>query len=269
MTAGVLVAHETRRALRNWPARAIFVVIGVELAWFVRPAFEFAMARQGLGVRPATEQAIAGQVCLFMIANLLFLGYTAFDDQGNGMAARLQMVGVRPLQRLGSKLVVVLVHELLTAAILYLVAGWWFGVEWTGSVAARLLLVMALAVCITALGFAAVALSRSSAIFNLVCYALALGLTAASGGLAPYDLLPEWAKVIGKALPTWWFLRAIDAVSIDGASLSDVLPNVAVILAFAVGLVVVGAAATGTLRRPNRAAPATPSGPATPTGPVA
>jgi len=241
----VMVSHEARRALRNWPARAVFVAIGLELAWFVQPAFEFALGHAGLPISSAPEQAIAGQVCLFMIANLLFLGYTAFDDQGNGMADRLQMVGVRTHQRLGSKLIVVLVHQLVTAALLYLVAGWWFGVTWNGSITARLVLVVVLAACITALGFAFVALSRSNGLFNMVCYAATLGLTAASGGLAPYTLLPEWAMVLGRALPTWWFLRGIDELTLRDGSLVDVLPNVGVIVVATVVLVLVGIAGEG------------------------
>ncbi len=242
----VLIGHETRRALRNWPARAVFVAIGLQLAWFVQPAFAFALDHAGLpSWRSAPEQAIAGQVCLFMIANLLFLGYTAFDDQHNGMADRLRMSGVRSGQRVGSKLIVVFAHQLLTGALLYLVGGWWFGVRWSGSIAARVLLVVALASCTTALGFALVSLSRSNALYNMVCYAATLGLTAASGGLAPYTLLPEWAMVIGRALPTWWFLRGIDELTLRSGSLTDVLPNVGVILGSMLVLVAVGVAGQG------------------------
>ena len=251
-----LTEHEARRALRNWPARAVFLMIGIELAWFVRPAFQFALGRQGLPVVPAIEQAIAGQVCLFMIANLLFLGYTAFDDQGNGMADRLEMVGVRRHERLGSKLAVVGAHQLVTAAVIHFGAGWWFGVQWNGSILARVVLAGALALSITALGYAIVAVSRSAAVYNLFCYAAALGFTAASGGLAPYDLLPEWAKLAGKALPTWWYLRAIDELTVDDAGLADVLPNVAALVLFTVGLVVAGALVTGVrpVRRVTRPA---------------
>ncbi len=248
-----LTEHEARRALRNWPARAVFLMIGIELAWFVRPAFQFALGRQGLPVVPAIEQAICGQVCLFMIANLLFLGYTAFDDQGNGMADRLEMVGVRRHERLGSKLAVVGTHQLITAAVIHFGAGWWFGVEWNGSILARIVLAGALALCTTALGFAVVAVSRSAAVYNLYCYAAALGFTAASGGLAPYDLLPEWAKVVGRGLPTWWYLRAIDELAIRGAGLGDILPNVGVLLLFTLGLIVAGALVIGV--RPVRRSP--------------
>jgi hypothetical protein len=88
-------------------------------------------------------------------------------------------------------------------------------------------------------------MSRSNGLFNMVCYAATLGLTAASGGLAPYTLLPEWAMVLGRALPTWWFLRGIDELTLRGGSFLDVLPNVGVIVAFTVGLVLVGIAGEG------------------------
>lgn len=235
-----LVEHEARRAARNWPARAVFLMIGIELAWFVRPAFEFALGRQGIPVAPAVEQAICGQVSLFMIANLLFLGYTAYDDRGNGMADRLEMVGVRRRERQGSKLAIVFAHQLVTATVIHLGAGWWFGVEWRGSALARMALAVALALCMTLFGYAVVSLSRSAALYNMVCYAAALGFTSASGGLAPYDLLPEWAQVSGRVLPTWWYLRAIDRLAIHDEGFSSVVPNLAVIVGFGAVFLVVG-----------------------------
>jgi ABC-type multidrug transport system permease subunit len=93
----------------------------------------------------------------------------------------------------------------------------------------------------TAIGLFAVGLSRTAAGFTLVCYGGSLVLVAGAGGLAPYTLLPGWARFLSRAFPSHWFLRGIDDLSVRRLSLVHVLPDVGALVACAVAALALGA----------------------------
>ena len=80
---------------------------------------------------------------------------------------------------------------------------------------------------------------------NTASNILAIVFAGLGGALVPVSLLPGWAAAAAPAVPSFWAMRGMQEVLVDGAGLVDVLPSLAVLAGF--GLVVL-AVATARLR---------------------
>ena len=67
------------------------------------------------------------------------------------------------------------------------------------------------------------------------------GRVAGAGGLAPYSLLPDWARTIARVFPSYWYLRGMDDVFVRRLTFGRVVPDVLALVACAAGALVVGA----------------------------
>jgi len=240
-TFGTLVRHEVRRATSSWLPRLLFMVIPLWLAWFVRPAFAYALNSLGESAAPASAQALAGQVVMFGAISLIFLGHAIFEDRDTHSDERLLAAGVRRWELLDSKLVVTLCHEILLTAFVLILGYFVFGADAPGDPAAWISLSIAWCFAVTAIGVVMVGLSRTAAGFTLVCYGGSLVLVAGAGGLAPYSMLPDWARSIARIFPSYWYLRGMDDVFVRQQTFVDVLPDVLALLACTVAGFAVGA----------------------------
>lgn len=241
-TFTTLVRHEIRRATRSWMPRLVFMVIPLWLAWFVRPAFAYAQVSDGLSTGPAAAQALAGQVVMFGSISLIFLGHAIFEDRDTHSDERLLAAGVRRWELLVSKLVVTLGHQILLTTVVLLAGSVVLGADAPGDVAAWVLLSLGWCLAATAVGVVMVGLSRTAAGFTLLCYGGSLVLVAGAGGLAPYSLLPDWARWLSRLFPSHWYLRGIDDVFVRQLSVADVIPGVLALVACAVAGTAIGAA---------------------------
>ena len=248
-TFTTLVRHEIRRATSSWLPRLLFMVIPLWLAWFVRPAFAYALTSAGESSGPAAAQALAGQVVMFGAISLIFLGHAIFEDRDTHSDERLLAAGVERWQLLESKLVVTLAHQVVLAAVVLLLGYVVLGAKAPGDVAAWVALSLAWCLAATAIGVVMVGLSRTAAGFTLVCYGGSLVLVAGAGGLAPYSLLPEWARSIARIFPSYWYLRGMDDVFVRRLTFVDVLPAVLALLACSIAGFAVGAALLHLRRR--------------------
>ena len=234
MTAfGVLFRQEIRRALGVWPIRLLYVTIAIGLVWFIRPAFDYALAASSTG--PAAEQTAVGQICLWGVLSLVFLGYTVNDDITNHVSERLRMTGLGWGSILGSKVLVAFVSQVVSAVVVYVLAAVVFGIDLFTDPLPRLLLVVAFSFTLTMLGWMLVAICPTSSAFTVACYGAGLLLPASAGGLAPYSMLAGWAQRTGRVFPSYWFFRAVDHVADGTATLGATMTDVGVILLFGVG----------------------------------
>jgi ABC-2 type transport system permease protein len=240
-TFATLVRHEIRRATRSWLPRLLFMVIPLWLAWFVKPAFAYALTTVGESAGPAAAQALAGQVVMFGSISLIFLGHAIFEDRDTHSDDRLVAVGVRRWELLDSKLVVTLGHQVVLTTFVLLLGSLVLGADAPGDVLAWISLSLAWCLAATGIGLVMVGLSRTAAGFTLLCYGGSLVLVAGAGGLAPYSLLPDWARTIARVFPSYWYLRGMDDVFVRRLTFARVVPDVLALVACAAGALVVGA----------------------------
>jgi ABC-2 type transport system permease protein len=62
---------------------------------------------------------------------------------------------------------------------------------------------------------------------------------AIGGALVPISVLPDWARAIAPAVPTYWVMRGFRSVILDGRGLGAVIAPVAVLGAMTVLFAVV------------------------------
>jgi ABC-type multidrug transport system permease subunit len=240
-TLATLVRHELRRAARSWVPRAVFAIIPLWLAWFVKPAFGYALVATGTTSAAAASQALAGQAVMFGSISLIFLGHAIFEDRDTQSDERLRSGGVSRWELIVSKLIVTLVHEALLTAFVLVIGSLALGATSPGDIAGWVALSAAWCLAATAIGLVLVGLSRTAAGFTLVCYGGSLVLVAGAGGLAPYTLLPHWARTLSRVFPSHWFLRGVDDLVVRRRVLADVAPDVGALVACAMVGFVVGA----------------------------
>lgn len=108
-----------------------------------------------------------------------------------------------------------------------------FGLHIRGSVVALVPLVVAFMLCLVLLGVAITALCRTEQQANAFGYSGMVLFGAISGALVPFAVLPEWARTIAPVAPTYWAMRGLRAVILDGQGSNGVLAPVAVLVAMA------------------------------------
>jgi ABC-type multidrug transport system permease subunit len=235
-----LVRHETRRARRGLRARLVFIALALVLAWLVRQAFEFALLATGRPSDAGSWQALAGQVVMFCTVSLIFLGDSVFADRDTGSDRRLRTAGVAIGPFLTSKLTVMMGNELVAALGVLALGSFVLEAGDPGSIPALVALTVAWCVFSVCYGILMVGLATSAEGFTMLCFASSMVFIAASGGLAPYALLADWAKQIGWAFPASPYLRGVDRVLLDDAGLLDVAPYLGGLLAWSAVVGAVG-----------------------------
>lgn len=120
-----------------------------------------------------------------------------------------------------------------------------FGVDW-GDPLASTAVVLVFCLVAASAGLLLGAVLRNEEQAGGVGVPLGLGLAAAGGCMVPLELFPDALRTVANAIPhTWANLAFAEIVRRDG-TLLDVLPQLGVLLVFAV---VLGGAAAGLLRR--------------------
>ena len=207
-----LVRHEIRRVRQTAVPRLIFLVLPFVFIACAQHGFDLIFSLRGRPQANGAEQVVPGMATLFGLVNLIFFGYTAFGEWGNGTWHRLQTYGATPRRILSAKALVCFLYELLVLLVIVGLGGWIFELRVAGSTLALLCSLVVLAAVISAFGWFVYTLSPSNAIFNVVAYAGSLLLTALAGGLTLNEFLPTWATSIQRFTPIYWPLRALKRV---------------------------------------------------------
>lgn len=234
--------HELRLLASEPVAVSVYVVMPLLIVAFVRGAHAIALryVEGRTGVNGA-ELAVPGQATMFGFMVLAAFGYFFLGEHGWNTWNRLRSLGVRPSEILAGKLAVNYLHQLIQ--FLLLVAGSMvlFDLRVRGSWGALFVLEAAAAAMIVGFGALAAAVARTQAQFNVFAYLGALVLAGFGGALVPATVLPEWARTVGPATPTYWAMRGFRAVLVDGRGLGAITLPALVLLAFALGFAAVAA----------------------------
>ena len=114
------------------------------------------------------------------------------------------------------------------------------GVNWGRSLAALVLVMLAFALSAVAFGvlLGTLARTRSQASGLTILFSM---LPAALGGAWwPLEVTPKIYQTVVQALPTTWAMKGFGDVIIRGEGIAGVLPEVAILLGFALVFFVIG-----------------------------
>ena len=228
---GVILAHELRLARRDPLPVMVLIAFPVITMAFLKPAFQPALVQHGYPHANGSEQVVPGQATMsaFFIVSLMTFsfffefGWATWDRLRASQASSLEIIVGKSIPRVAMAIGQFVV--ILAAGVLL------FGLDVRGPAYALVPLVLAFALCLVVLGVAVTAVCRTAqqaqafAIVGMVLFG------AIGGALVPFDVLPEWARAVAPATPTYWAMRGFESVILDGDGLDGVAAPVGALLA--------------------------------------
>jgi ABC-2 type transport system permease protein len=228
---GVIVTHELRIARRDPLSLMVLIVFPVITIAFLKPAFRPVLVQSGYPHANGAEQVVPGQAAMaafFLVALVTFAffsehGWNTWDRLRASQATSLEIVLGKAFPRVATGVVQLVV--LLAAGVLV------FGLHIRGNALALAPLMIAFCVCLVLLGVCVTALCRTAQQANSFAYLGMVLFGAIGGAFVPFSLLPVWAQTIAPVTPTYWAMRGMRSVILDGRGITGVVLPAAVLLA--------------------------------------
>ncbi|MGV8840566.1 MAG: ABC transporter permease [Bauldia sp.] len=187
------------------------------------------------GMQNGFQLGATSQLILFMFVTGLTGAAALIQARRYGVTLRMMGTPTRPSEiifgeSLG-RLAVVLVQGLYIIAVTAIV----FGVAWGNILAAGLIL----------LAFGAVATGAAmlfGALFSNdqqaagIGVMVGLGVSALGGAMVPYEIFPAAMQTVARFTPHYWALDAFAEVQRRGGGVTDILPQLGILAAFALAL---------------------------------
>jgi ABC-2 type transport system permease protein len=237
---GVIVRHELRLVSRDPMPLLVLIVFPVITIAFLKPALKPALVQGGHPDATGAEQVVPGQAVMsaFFLVSLITLaffaehGWATWDRLRASRATSLEIIVGKALPRAAIGIVVFAV--VLGAGVLI------FELSVRGSAWALVPLVVTFTLCLVLLGVAATALSRTAQQANAFAFTGMVLFGAIGGAFVPFSVLPDWARAVAPVTPTYWAMRGMRSVVLDGQGFGGVMAPTVVLLAM--GMVFAGIA---------------------------
>ena len=224
---GVIVGHELRIVRGDSFSLMVLIAFPVILIAFLKPAFRPALVQSGYPHANGAEQVVPGQAVMdafFLVSLVTFAffsehAWATWDRLRASRATSFEIVVGKSLPRVGMG--IAQLGVLLGAGVLV------FGLHIRGNGLALAPLIVAFCVCLVLLGVCVTALCRTAQQANSFAYLGMVLFGAIGGAFVPFNLLPAWARAIAPVTPTYWAMRGMRSVILDGKGITGVaLPAV-------------------------------------------
>jgi ABC-2 type transport system permease protein len=179
---------------------------------------------------------VAGQAGLFLTFTVGFGVLGLISERQEGTLARLQSMPMRPGLIVLAKALTAFVLGVVATSVLLSLGGLFFGV-WFGPPALVGLLILSVVTAITSLTFIVVRLARTAEQAGIIQSILAMVLGIAGGAFFPVSASGSLARVLDLN-PIAAFTRGLGITS-GGGGLADIAAPIAIMLGFAVVMLVV------------------------------
>lgn len=232
----VAVIRQDLRLLRADPAfLVVMIVMPLTVMPFIQPAFRDALVAAGIEGANGAEQVVPGvsvMFALFMVGNVAF---GVFREHGWNTWERLRASPATTSEVMVGKSVTPLLSLGLQQAVLLGVGGVLFDLQLQGSVIAMAAVVLAFALSLIGLGYLLLAVCKTVMQLQAATNIGTMVLAGLGGAITPITSLPDWARAIAPAVPSYWAMRGYRTVILSDGGIEDVLLPVAVLVGFAVG----------------------------------
>jgi ABC-2 type transport system permease protein len=213
---GVIVGHELRLQRRDPLPLMVLIVFPVITIAFLKPALRPALIASGHPHANGAEQVVPGQTAMsaFFLVSLITFSFFAehawltWDRLRASAATSFEIVLGKSLPRMAAGLAQFVV--VIGAGVLL------FGLHIRGNALALAPLVVAFTLCLVLLGVAVTAVCRTAQEANSIGYLGMVLFGAIGGAFVPFSYLPGWARAIAPATPTYWAMRGLESVILDG-----------------------------------------------------
>jgi ABC-2 type transport system permease protein len=227
---GVIVAHESRIARRDPFSILVLLVFPIITTAFLKPAFRPALVENGFAHANGAEQVVPGQAVMSAFFVVSLVTFSFFSEHGWATWDRIRASRATSLEIVAGKSVpriVVAVSQLVVLLVAGVVV---FDLHIQGSPLALAPLIVAFSVSLVLLGVCVTAVCRTAQQAGAFAYLGMVLFGAIGGAFVPIDVLPGWARAIAPVTPTYWAMRGMRSVILDGRGLGGILLPSAVLL---------------------------------------
>lgn len=186
-------------------------------------------------------QSFPGIASMYVMFGVLPLMNAFFTERKNWTFQRMMTMPVTRGQILGGKLLTYFTLGMVQYVVLFGV-GYLVGVRYGNDPLALVLLMASYTACITALALALMTIIRSEAQANGLSTFIALTLAPLGGAWWPLEVVPPAMQTVGHISPIAWVMDGYRSLIFYGGNLSTVIVPIAVLLAAAAVLFVIGVA---------------------------
>ena len=200
------------------------------------------MHLEAAAIPSGINQSSPGMTVMF--AMFLMLGGSAvlIQEREQGTLRRLLVMPIHRASVMLGKMLGIYSAGIVQMAILIGLGALLFGVAWGRSPLALALVVLSFGLAITGLGIMIAALARTYAQANALGTIVVLAAASLGGAWWPLDIVPQWLQTAGRLTPVAWAMAGFHDIVTRGLAVTAVLPEVGVLLAFAVLFLFVGVA---------------------------
>lgn len=242
MTTALAITRVQLRILRRDPA---FLVIMFGMPLIIMPILRqtvgLSLEAEGFDDATGAELAVPGQSVVFGFFVAGSVGFSVFREHGWKTWDRLRTSAASPTSLLaGFAIPWIIIHVAYQIALL-VVGGLFFGLDFSASLGADLLVILAFSFTAISLMLLSVASFRTVNQHQAIVNLGALVMGGLGGAIVPLEQLPGWAQAIAPATPTYWVMAGHRAVFLEDGGIADVALPVLVLTAFGVLFSSVGA----------------------------
>lgn len=205
-----------------------------------------AAVHASLPVQPArrsasgAEQSSAGQMVTWVLITLLGAAEVFVDERLLGTLRRLAVAPLSKATVLAGKILGELGLGLAQMTVLVGFGGLALGVNWGKSPAGLVALLLAFGLAAVALGVLLGTLATSRGQAGWLAVGVSMLMAALGGAWWPLEITPPFYQTVVRVLPSTWAMTGLTNLLVRGQGLADVLPQVAILLGFAVVFFVLG-----------------------------
>ena len=162
-------------------------------------------------------------------------------ERERGTMESLLATPALPLEVMTGKIVPYILVGYIQVSVILLAAWILFRVPMVGSLPLLYASALSFIAATLAVGMTISTLSRNQMQAMQMSFFYFLPSLLLSGFMFPFRGMPEWAQIIGQALPLTHFLRVLRGILLKGNGLADIWPDIWPILVFGLGVMAVGA----------------------------
>jgi len=239
--SSAILRHEMRVMLTD-PSTVIFVILmPLLMVALMKQLFANTLAQEGFTGTNGSEFAVPGMAVSFAAFSVGYAGFSFFRDHGWGTWDRLRASPATSADLMVGKVLPTVGVSVVQLGVLFLLGGPLFGLTITGSVAGVVLLIIVLALALSAFGMLVTAMARTMNQLNAIGSVGGMAMSMVGGSFVPVSAMPGWAQAVAPAMPTYWAMKGFRSLILEHGGLADVLGPVLVLAGF--GVVFTGLAA--------------------------
>jgi ABC-2 type transport system permease protein len=227
---GVIVAHESRIARRDPFSILVLLVFPIITTAFLKPAFRPALVEHGFAHANGAEQVVPGQAVMSAFFVVSLVTFSFFSEHGWATWDRIRASRATSLEIVAGKSVPRIVVAGLQLVVLLVAGVVVFDLHIAGSPLALAPLIVAFSFSLVLLGVCVTAVCRTAQQAGAFAYLGMVLFGAIGGAFVPIDVLPGWARAIAPVTPTYWAMRGMRSVILDGRGLGGTMLPSAVLL---------------------------------------